>query len=241
LEEDIMTDHRIVSQQEWLSARQELLAKEKEFTEMRDALNQSRRDLPWVKITKDYSFETPQGRQSLGDLFGGKSQLVVYHFMFAPDWESGCKSCSFWADHFNGLAPHLAARDVTMTAISRAPLAKLQGFAKRLGWSFPWVSSGDGDFNYDFNVSFHPEDLAASSGVYNYRPLKMQMTDLPGISVFFKDKDGAIYHTYSTYGRGIELVNATYQCLDMVPKGRDEEGLPYAMSWVRYNDQYGAA
>ncbi|HVI89189.1 MAG TPA: thioredoxin family protein, partial [Dongiaceae bacterium] len=221
-----MTDHRIVSRQEWLSARQELLAKEKEFTQMRDALSQWRRDLPWVKITKDYAFETPKGRQSLAGLFGGHSQLVVYHFMFAPDWESGCKSCSFWADHFNGLAPHLAARDVTMLAVSRAPLAKLQAFAKRLGWSFPWVSSGDSDFNYDFNVSFRPEELASSKGVYNYQPLKMQMTDLPGISVFVKDADGAIYHTYSTYGRGIELVNATYQYLDLVPKGRDEAGLP---------------
>jgi len=236
-----MTDHRIVSRQEWLSARQELLAKEKEFTQMRDALSQWRRDLPWVKITKDYAFETPKGRQSLAGLFGGHSQLVVYHFMFAPDWESGCKSCSFWADHFNGLAPHLAARDVTMLAVSRAPLAKLQAFAKRLGWSFPWVSSGDSDFNYDFNVSFRPEELASSKGVYNYQPLKMQMTDLPGISVFVKDADGAIYHTYSTYGRGIELVNATYQYLDLVPKGRDEAGLPHSMSWVRYNDQYGAA
>jgi predicted dithiol-disulfide oxidoreductase (DUF899 family) len=236
-----MTDHCIVSHQDWLSARRELLAKEKAFTQQRDALSRLRRDLPWEKVEKAYSFETPSGRQSLGGLFGGRSQLVVYHFMFAPDWESGCKSCSFWADHFNGLAPHLAARDVTMLAISRAPLGKLQGFAKRLGWSFPWVSSGDGEFNYDFQASFHPAEVAAGKAIYNYRPLSMERTDMPGISVFLKDKDGTIYHTYSTYGRGIELVNATYQYLDLVPKGRDEEGLPYAMSWVRYSDQYGAA
>ena len=236
-----MTKHRIVSRAEWQKARQELLAREKSFTHERDALSQARRDLPWVKVEKPYSFETAAGKKSLGDLFAGKSQLVVYHFMFAPDWEAGCKSCSFWADHFNGLQPHLAARDVAMTAISRAPLAKLQAFAKRLGWSFPWVSSGDGDFNYDFNVSFHQEQLAAGTGVYNYTPLKMQMTDLPGISIFYRDADGSIYHTYSTYGRGIELVNSTYQTLDLVPKGRDEDNLPHSMTWVRYNDQYGAA
>lgn len=236
-----MTDHRVVSREDWLAARRQLLAKEKEFTHLRDQLSESRRDLPWEKVEKNYVFETAEGRKNLGDLFGDHSQLVVYHFMFAPDWEAGCKSCSFWADHFNGIAPHLAARDVTMLAVSRAPLAKLQAFAKRLGWSFPWVSAGDSDFNYDFNVSFRPEELAAGKGTYNYQPLQMQMTDLPGISVFFKDADGSIYHTYSTYGRGIEGVNATYQYLDLVPKGRDEAGLPHTMSWVRYNDQYGAA
>jgi len=236
-----MTKHHIVSRADWLKARKELLSREKKFTEERDALSAARRDLPWEKVEKTYVFETPSGKKSLADLFGPHSQLVVYHFMFAPDWDGGCKSCSFWADHFNGLQPHLAARDVTMMAISRAPLAKLQAFAKRLGWSFPWVSSGDSDFNYDFDVSFRPEQLADGSGVYNYQQLKMQMSDLPGISVFVKDKDGSIYHTYSTYGRGIELVNSTYQTLDLVPKGRDEEGLAHSMSWVRYNDQYGAA
>ncbi|HVJ42054.1 MAG TPA: thioredoxin family protein [Dongiaceae bacterium] len=236
-----MTDHRIVSRQEWLASRRQLLAKEKAFIRERDALSEARRDLPWVKITKDYLFDTPAGRQSLSDLFAAHSQLVIYHFMFAPDWEDGCKSCSFWADNFNGLQPHLGARDVTMLAVSRAPLAKLQAAAKRYGWTFPWVSSGDGDFNYDFQVSMRPEELASGKAVYNYAPFAMQMTDMPGISVFFKDADGSIYHTYSTYGRGLDMMNAAYQYLDLVPKGRDEAGLPHTMSWVRHRDQYGAA
>lgn len=236
-----MTEHRIVSSQEWLAARRQLLAREKAFTRERDALSEARRNLPWEKVTKDYRFDTPAGRQSLADIFAGRSQLVIYHFMFAPDWENGCKSCSFWADNFNGLQPHLAARDVTMVAVSRAPLVKLQAAAKRFGWSFPWFSAGDGDFNYDFQVSLRPEDLASGRAVYNYAPFTRQMTDVPGISVFFKDDDGAVYHTYSTYARGLDMMNAAYHYLDLVPKGRDEAALDFSMSWVRHRDQYGAA
>jgi predicted dithiol-disulfide oxidoreductase (DUF899 family) len=237
----MMTDHRIVSQEDWLDARKTLLAMEKDFTRLRDELSQSRRDLPWVKVTKDYVFETPSGRQTLAQLFAGRSQLVIYHFMFAPDWQEGCRSCSFWADNFNGIPPHLAARDVTMLAVSRAPLKMLQAFAQRLGWTFPWVSAGDGDFNYDFQVSFRPAEVAAGKAMYNYAPFTRQVTDMPGISVFYQAQDGTVYHTYSTYGRGIEMVNAAYQYLDLVPKGRDEAELEFAMSWVRLNDRYGAA
>ena len=234
-----MTDHQVVTPEAWVEARKHILAKEKEFTRLRDQLSQARRDLPWVRVTKQYVFDGPEGKQTLGQLFTGRSQLIVYHFMFGPDWEAGCKSCSFWADNFNGIVPHLNQRDVTFVAISRAPLAKLQAFAKRLGWSFKWLSSSGGDFNYDYNVSFAPEELACGSAIYNYTANKMNMTELPGISVFFKDAEGSVFHTYSCYARGIDMLNTAYHYLDLVPKGRDEAGLPYPMAWVRLRDQYG--
>lgn len=233
------TDHRIVSPAEWLEARKRLLIMEKDFTKLREELSQSRRELPWVRVTKDYVFDTPDGRQSLADLFAGRSQLMVYHFMFAPEAEQGCHGCSFWADSFDHIIPHLAARDVTMLAISRAPLEKLQAFAQRFGWSFPWVSAGDSDFNYDFQVSFRPTDLAAGTAIHNYVPYRSRLPDKPGISAFYKDAAGTVFHTYSCYERGIDMMNAAYQYLDLAPKGRDEEGLDFSMAWVRYRDRYG--
>jgi predicted dithiol-disulfide oxidoreductase (DUF899 family) len=233
-----MTNHQVVSPEAWVAAREQLLTKEKEFTRLRDQLSQGRRDLPWVQVTKQYLFDGPEGKQTLGQLFNGRSQLIVYHFMFGPDWEVGCKSCSFWADNFNGIVPHLNQRDVTFVAVSRAPLEKLQAFATRLGWSFKWVSSSRSGFNYDYNVSFTPEDLADGSAIYNYAANKMNMPELPGISVFFKDAEGKVFHTYSCYARGLDMLNTAYHYLDLVPKGRDETGLPHSMAWVRLRDQY---
>jgi predicted dithiol-disulfide oxidoreductase (DUF899 family) len=231
-----MTNHAIVSREAWLDARRQLLAKEKQFTRLRDELSRERRVLPWVAVTKPYVFDGPDGQASLSDLFDGRSQLAVYHFMFAPDWEEGCKSCSWWADNFERNVIHLAHRDVTLVAISRAPFAKLDAFRRRLGWTFKWLSSGDSDFNFDFQVSFRPEALATGEVDYNYARRKTAVTDLPGISVFYRDASGAILHTYSSYGRGVEYVNAGYGWLDMVPKGRDEGGRGQA--WVRYRDRY---
>lgn len=234
-----MTDHPIVSETEWLDARRRLLAKEKEFLRQRDALSAERRSLPWVRVTKPYRFDGPAGEQSLADLFAGRSQLVVYHFMFAPEWETGCRSCSFWADNYNGIVAHLEQRDVSLVAVSRAPLAKLRAFAARLGWTFKWVSAGDSEFNYDYHVSFVPADIEHGTAVYNYRRLEFAASDLPGFSVFYKDADGGIFHTYSTYARGLDSMNVAYQLLDLVPKGRDEAGLPRPMAWVRLHDAYG--
>ncbi len=229
--------HKVVSREEWIEARKQFLAREKEFTHLRDRLSRERRDLPWERVEKAYAFDGPAGRETLADLFDGRSQLVVYHFMFDPAWEAGCKSCSFWADNFERNVIHLAHRDVTMIAVSRAPLAKLEAFRKRLGWTFKWVSSQPSDFNFDYQVSFSPEELKQGEIFYNYAPRKSSMTELPGISVFYKDKDGAIFHTYSTYARGLDMMNAAYHYLDLVPKGRDETG-PHAMAWVRLRDSY---
>jgi len=234
-----MTEHLVVSRAEWLEARKQLLAEEKEFTQQRDALSARRRALPWVAVEKAYRFEGPEGPASLGDLFGGKSQLVVYHFMFGPDWEKPCKSCSFWADGYNGMGAHLAARDTHLVAISRAPLAKLQDRAKRMDWTFPWYSSGEDDFNYDFGVSFRPEALATGSVSYNYRTQAIRMSDLPGFSAFVRDGAG-IYHTYSCFSRGLDMMNPAYQILDLTALGRQEDGLPNPMSWVRLRDEYAA-
>ncbi|HTZ78935.1 MAG TPA: thioredoxin family protein [Stellaceae bacterium] len=234
-----MPDHAVVTRQEWTAARQALLAKEKEFTRLRDELSRERRALPWMRIEKSYAFETPVGRKSLTELFDGRRQLVVYHFMFAPDWQVPCKSCSFWADNFNGIVSHLHQRDVTMLAISRAPLAKLEAFKQRIGWSFPWISSDDGDFNFDLGVSFRPQDLAAGEVDYNFRRLKTSMSDLPGISVFYRDDDGTVFRTYSCYSRGVDMMNTAYHYLDLTPKGRDEDGLPRNQAWVRFHDEYG--
>jgi len=232
---------KVVSRNEWLNARKRLLVKEKAFTRRRDALSRARRALPWVRIDKEYVFDGPDGKESLADLFAGRSQLVVYHFMFGPDWKVGCKSCSFWADNFNGIVAHLSQRDVTMVAVSRAPLKKLQAFAKRLGWSFKWLSSLDNDFNFDFGVSFTPEQQAKGRVFYNFETTSFPWgTEAPGISVFCKDKDGTVFHTYSCYARGLDMMNTAYHYLDLVPKGRDEAGLPATMAWVRLRDEYGA-
>jgi predicted dithiol-disulfide oxidoreductase (DUF899 family) len=232
-----MDNHRIVSQEEWLAARKDLLREEKEFTRSRDRLSQRRRDLPWVRVDKHYAFEGPKGKETLPQLFDGRSQLLVYHFMFGPDWEAPCKSCSFWADNFERNVVHLAHRDVTLIAVSRAPLERIEAFKRRMGWTFKWVSSAGSDFNHDYQVSFTPDEVAKGEGYYNYAMRKNTMTELPGISVFCKGADGAVFHTYSCYARGLDMMNAAYHYLDLVPKGRDETG-PHAMAWVRYRDSY---
>ena len=232
-------NHKVVSQDEWLGARKALLAKEKEFTKARDELSAARRALPWVKVDKPYAFQGPHGLQTLAELFDGRSQLVVYHFMFAPDWDAGCPHCSHWADNFNSIIVHLNQRDVTMVAISRAPFAKLAVYKKRMGWTFKWVSSLQTDFNFDFNVSFLPEDVAAKNALYNFKRQDPFVGEREGVSVFFKDETGAVFRTYSTYARGIDMLNVDYHYLDLVPKGRDEgDRGPF---WVRRHDEYGSA
>lgn len=230
-------EHPVVPRDEWVAARKELLKKEKESTRLLDDLSKQRRNLPWVKITKNYVFDGPDGGISLADLFAGRSQLVIYHFMFGPDWQEGCPSCSYVSDHNDATVPHLAARDVTLVAVSRAPFAKLDAFKKRMGWQFNWVSAFASDFNRDFHVSFTPEE-ASGRVYYNYTEQEFPSEEAPGLSVFCKDANGDIYHTYSTYGRGLEMLLGTYRILDMVPKGRDEDHLPFPMDWVRYHDRY---
>jgi predicted dithiol-disulfide oxidoreductase (DUF899 family) len=232
------TKHTIASQTDWLAARKALLAEEKQLTRQMDAVSAKRRALPWVKMDKNYRFETRCGQVSLADLFAGNSQLVIQHFMLGPGWEEGCPSCSYMADHTDGMLPHLAARDVTMIAVSRAPLAEIEAFKKRMGWHFEWVSSHGSDFNHDFNVSFTEEEVASGKVNYNYTKQSFGGTEAPGISVFRKDADGTVYHTYSVYGRGVELMMGTYRILDLTPKGRDEDGLERSMEWVRYHDSY---
>ncbi len=224
----------------WLAARRELLREEKEFTALRDRLAARRRALPWVKLEKSYTFESPRGRIALADLFAGRSQLAVYHFMFGPGWEEGCKSCSFAADHFGPMRVHLAARDVALAAVSHAPLAEFAPFKARMGWTFEWVSAHGSDFNRDFHVSFRPEDVGGAQVDYNFGPTEIPVEELPGLSVFARDAAGTVYHTYSTYARGLEPLLGTYNVLDLVPKGRDED--PAAtMSWVRHHDRYAHA
>jgi len=235
-----MTDHKVVSPAQWLEARKALLAKEKEFNRLRDDLSRQRRELPWERVEKNYAFDGPDGKETLADLFDGRRQLVVYHFMFGPGWEVGCKSCSFWADNFNNIVPHLAARDVTLIAVSRAPLKDFAAFKARLGWTFKWVSSFENDFNRDYHVSFTPEELERGGSLYNYKQQNRLGPEQPGISVFYKDDDGSIYHTYSAYSRGIDMLNGAYHYLDIVPKGRDESG-SHKMAWVRFHDEYGRA
>jgi len=234
----IIKNHPVVSREEWLTARTAFLAKEKEFTRLRDDLNRQRRELPWVKVDKPYVFDGPNGKETLADLFGNRSQLVVYHFMFNPEWDEGCKLCSFWADNFNGIGVHLNHRDVTLVAVSRAPLSKIEPFKKRMGWSFKWVSSFRSDFNHDYHVSFSPEEIRSGAGFYNYSKTKMNMMDREGVSVFYKDESGAVFHTYSSYARGIDLLNTAYNYLDLVPKGRDEDRLEFTQAWVQYHDRY---
>ena len=231
-------EHKIVSRNEWIVARKELLKKEKESTRLRDELSAERRRLPWVKVEKNYLFDAPGGKVALADLFEGRSQLVIYHFMFGPDWEEGCPSCSFVSDHIVAARTHLTARDVTLVVVSRAPLAKLEAFKQRMGWHFKWVSSYGTDFNADFHVSFTQDQLAQGKVDYNYTMQEFPSAEAPGLSVFYKDEDGEVFHTYSTYGRGLDPLMGTYTILDLVPKGRDEDDLPFAMSWVRYHDRY---
>jgi predicted dithiol-disulfide oxidoreductase (DUF899 family) len=232
-----MTDHPVVSREAWLEARKALLAKEKAFTRQRDVLSAERRALPWVEVTQHYAFDTPEGERSLPELFSGRSQLLVYHFMFGPDWSEGCPSCSFWADGYDGIVTHLGQRDVSLVAVSRAPLAKLTAYRTRMGWRFPWVSSLRSSFNRDFGVTFAPED--GEQATYNYERRGFAQTEAPGISVFLKAADGAVFHTYSCYARGLDMLNGAYHHLDLVPKGRDEQHLPYPMAWVRRHDSYG--
>ena len=228
--------HEVVGHDAWLAARTDLLAKEKELTRLRDDLSRQRRQLPWEAVAKEYAFDTPTGNQSLAELFAGRSQLIVYHFMFEPEADVGCPHCSFWADNFDLNVPHLNARDVTFVAVSRAPLPKLLAYRERMGWTFDWVSSGERDFNYDFGVSFRPEQL--DEPVFNYGTLVPGLEDREGASVFFRDESGSMFHTYSTYGRGIDMLNAAYHYLDLVPRGRDEEGRPNQY-WLRRRDEYG--
>lgn len=233
-----MPDHAVVSKAEWLEARRAHLAREKGLTCLRDVLSAERRALPWVRVEKGYVFDASGGEETLSDLFDGRSQLIVQHFMFGPDWTEGCVGCSFQADHIDGATVHLAHRDVTLVVVSRAPLPRIEAFKRRMGWRFKWVSSYESDFNYDYHVSFRKEDLARGKVFYNYELRKLQSQDLPGISVFFRDAQGDVYHTYSSYARGDELLIGTYNYLDLVPKGRDEEGLSPSMAWVRHHDRY---
>jgi predicted dithiol-disulfide oxidoreductase (DUF899 family) len=234
-----MDNHKVVSRSEWTDARRRLLAEEKAFTRTRDRLSQQRRDLPWERVDKEYVFEGPSGKESLSQLFAGKSQLIVYHFMFDPSEKEGCKSCSFWADNLNGIVVHLWQRDVTLLAISRAPIDRLEEFKKRMGWTFKWVSSFGTSFNHDYCVSFTPDELATGELYYNYDKRRRPFTgEAPGISVFFKDPRGEVFHTYSCYSRGLDMLNGAYHYLDLVPKGRDEGGLPHPMAWVRHHDRY---
>ena len=234
-------NHAIVSPDQWLTARQALLAREKELTHLRDQIARERRALPWVRVEKDYVFEGLEGRRTLAELFEGRRQLLVQHFMLGPDWEQGCPSCSFMADHTDGMLPHLAQRDVTMVAISRAPLAEIQRFRQRMGWQFKWMSSNANDFNFDFGVSFTPEEKARNKVTYNYGMRPYESDELPGISAFYRDGAGDVFHTYSTYGRGVEVMMGTYNLLDLAPKGRDERDVPNKMEWVRHHDRYEPA
>jgi predicted dithiol-disulfide oxidoreductase (DUF899 family) len=234
-----MNHPEIVSEAEWLVARKDLLAREKQFNLQRDALSAARRNLPWVKVDKEYVFEGPKGMETLADLFEGRSQLIVYHFMFGPGWEEGCKSCSYLADHFDGANWHLPHRDVTLVVVSRAPLSELEPYQKRMGWRFKWVSSHGTDFNFDYHVSFTKREEEENKVYYNYRTGEFMMDELPGLSVFHKDESGDIFHSYSTYARGLDILVGAYNFLDLVPKGRNEYP-ESTMEWVRRHDQYPA-
>jgi predicted dithiol-disulfide oxidoreductase (DUF899 family) len=236
-----MQPHKVVSHNEWLAARKAHLADEKAFTRARDALSRKRRELPWEKVEKNYVFDTPSGKQSLADLFGGRSQLIVYHFMLGPDWEQGCPSCSLLADHFDGAVIHLAQRDVAFVVVSRAPLPQIEKFKQRMDWNFKWVSSFGNDFNFDYHVSATPEEKASGKAMYNYELREFPSEERPGASVFYKNEAGEILHTYSSYGRGLDILIGTYNFLDIAPKGRDEDALEWTMAWVRHHDRYEAA
>jgi predicted dithiol-disulfide oxidoreductase (DUF899 family) len=233
------TAPQVVSQDQWLAARKQLLKKEKEFTKLRDELSRERRELPWEKVEKQYTFQGPKGKETLAELFDGRNQLIVYHFMLGPGWKEGCPSCSFLADHFNPSVVHLAQRDVTFVAVSRAPLPEIEVFKKRMGWGFKWVSSSGSDFNFDYHVSFTKEQLAKGDTFHNFEmQSKFGGEERPGASVYYKNGSGEIFHTYSTYSRGLDILIGAYNFLDLTPKGRDEEGLPHGMAWVRHHDRY---
>ncbi|ABE42050.1 DUF899 domain-containing protein [Polaromonas sp. JS666] len=234
-------NHPVASRERWLAERKTLLAQEKELTRLRDQIASQRRGLPWVRIEKNYVFDAPEGRRALADLFEGRRQLMVQHFMFGPGWEQGCPSCSFMADHTAGMQIHLEHRDVTFVAVSRATLAEIERFRRRMGWQFKWVSSNSSDFNYDFHVSFKPEERVNGTVNYNYGMVEFPAEEAPGISLFYKDDAGEVFHTYSTYGRGVEVMMGTYNMLDLTPKGRDEHDGFYKMDWVRHHDRYETA
>jgi predicted dithiol-disulfide oxidoreductase (DUF899 family) len=234
-------NHPVVLREQWIAERQKLLAREKELTHLRDQIARERRALPWVRVEKNYVFDTPHGQRTLAELFEGRRQLLVQHFMFAPGWEQGCKSCSYMADHNDGANVHLAQRDVTLVAVSRAALPEIERFRGRMGWQFKWVSSHGSDFNHDFGVSFTPEEMAKGEVYYNYVMQACPGEEMPGISVFYKDDAGGVFHTYSTYGRGVEVMMGAYNLLDLTPKGRDEDHLSFTMEWVRHHDRYQPA
>jgi predicted dithiol-disulfide oxidoreductase (DUF899 family) len=235
-----LAGHRVVSREEWVRERITLLAEEKELTRQRDALASKVRALPWVRVDKPYTFDTPKGKKSLADLFGDKSQLIVYHFMFDPTWSQGCKSCSFIADHYNGIVVHLAHRDISFVTVSKAPTEKIEEFRARMSWTFPWVSGANTDFGRDFGVSFTDQELAAGNTVYNYTGKPYPIRELPGLSVFARDVSGDIYHTYSTFARGLENFLTAYRYIDITPKGRDEAETG-GMGWLRHHDRYDDA
>lgn len=230
-------EHKVVSEKGWMAARKALLVKEKKFTRLYDQLKQQRRNLPWVKVGKEYVFDGPDGPRTLAELFGGRSQLIIYHFMFGPGWGEGCPHCSFWADHYDSLQHHLGRRGTAFAVISRAPLKEIAPFKKRMGWRFPWLSSSKTDFNFDFNVSFTPEQIKSGKAIYNFAPLGMDIEEREGVSAFYRDKPGGIYRTYSSYARGIDLMNTTYNFLDLTAKGRDENP-DRPQDWVRHHDRY---
>jgi predicted dithiol-disulfide oxidoreductase (DUF899 family) len=238
VDQSSITNHPVVSQEQWVTERRKLLAREKELTRLRDQVALERRALPWVRVDKLYRFDTPEGARTLADLFGGHRQLIVQHFMLGPGWEAGCPSCSFMADHTDGMSVHLAARDVAFVAISRAPLAEIERFRRRMGWKFRWVSSFGSDFNHDFHVSFAPQE-AQGQVYYNYGLQDFEGDELPGISVFYRNDASEVFHTYSAYRRGVEAMMGTYNLLDLAPKGRDEGDGP--MAWVRHHDRYEPA
>ena len=233
-----MVGNPVVSKEEWIKARKEFLVEEKAFTKARDALTEKLRSLPWVRVDKDYEFQSLEGMQSLGDLFAGRNQLVVYHFMYGPDWQEGCPSCSFWADNYDGLDTHLARRDTTLIAISNTALANIEEYKKRMGWNFTWVSSMGSDFNADHHVTFSQEALDAGPVAYNFEDRDFSSTEASGLSVFTRLDDGGIARTYSCYGRGLDILNSAYHILDLTPKGRDEDDLPFTMAWLRRHEQY---
>ena len=231
-------NRRVVSHEAWIEARKRFLEKEKEFTRLRDELSQQARKLPWERVEKEYIFDAPSGKETLAQLFDGRSQLIIYHFMFDPGWSEGCKSCSLLADHYNPSVIHLRHRDVTMVTASRAPLKTLEDFKNRMGWSFKWVSSLESDFNWDYHVSFTQEQVDNKEMYYNYGTGGFPVAEAPGISVFYKDEDENVFHTYSSYARGLDMFLGVYHLLDIVPKGRDEDALAYGMEWVRHHDKY---
>ena len=230
-------EHKVVLEKEWLAARKALLVKEKKFFKLRDQLNQQRRNLPWVKVDQEYVFDGPNGKETLVELFGDSSQLIVYHFMFGPDWKEGCAHCSFWCDHYDGAVVHLKQRDTSLVVIARAPLKEIEAFKKRMGWEFKWVSSFKNGFNHDYHVSFTPEEIKSGTLFYNYAKAEMDMDEREGVSAFYKDNKGDVFHTYSSFARGIDMLNTTYHFLDLTAKGRDENP-DQPQNWVRHRDKY---